>query len=62
MSDPWGVIHGITLTAVVTSVISHVQHFRLMVFVVEGRCPYCGYLRTHPIVKHDDLIVECGWD
>lgn len=29
---------------------------------LEGRCPYCGYLYTHPIVRHLGIQgAECGW-
>lgn len=50
--------------ATLTSVIMHADGVERLVWIIsEERCPVCGYLLIHPIVKHEPGFagLECGW-
>lgn len=65
MTDPWKILNAITLGVVLTEVVRHGEGFvtyaEWMQWTFEGRCVYCGYLKTHPIIRHDEQGGECGW-
>lgn len=61
MSDPFSFIDGLVLTAAMVNVVSNAEYFETLTMRLMGYCPHCRYRLDHPIVKHDDVIGECGW-
>lgn len=61
-NTPFEVIQGIVLLSVATQLVTHADGFiDFIVTRYQGYCPYCGYKLNHPVVKHDEVIGECGW-
>lgn len=62
MSDIYSVIQGITFGGMISSIISNADAFTAYMYeTMDNRCHFCGYKRNHPIVKHDNFRIECGW-
>lgn len=59
MREPFSEITGLMLLASATA---HAEQFSLMMLeMYENRCSYCGYMRDHPVARHDSNRGECGW-
>jgi hypothetical protein len=65
VSDPLDLIKAVAIGAILADIVRHAQEFytlsEYVALVHENRCTWCGYKRGHPIVKHDNILGECGW-
>ena len=61
VTSPFSFLEGLVFTATMASIVTNAEYFEMLMMRYTGYCPHCRYRLDHPIVRHDDVIGECGW-